>query len=394
MELLEMPSPLGSPRHLHRLGAQRTSHLTRPLEKSRLLVVDDENGPRQALRMLLKEDYEVLLASGVAQAQRILTEEPVDVVITDIRMPNATGLDLLRIVKGQDPDIQVIILTGYGQLDTAMEAIEHGAFAYLEKPFDNTVMLEKIHACLEKQRQEDDRRAMEFLAIEANRFETLGRLVSETMHDLATPLSVVGTHLDLLLDNPTKPDLPKRLDTMKAQIEHCTDLVRNTMNVLRSAPQDWLEFDFNTTIAQCLDVARPLLATNQIAVISDFGEDVGRCEGYLVLLRQAVLNLVYNAAQAMEEQEEPCRIIVQTWREEDQICLAVEDTGPGIPEAARGRIFETLYTTKGEKGTGLGLTVVRNVMSRHGGTITLDEHDGRGARFVLKFAARQTTAQP
>ena len=390
MELLTMVSPPGSPRHLHRMGVQRPSHLSRPLEKSRLLVVDDENGPRQALRMLLKEDYDVLLASGVAQAQRILTEEPVDVVITDIRMPNATGLDLLRIVKGQDPDIQVIILTGYGQLDTAMEAIEHGAFAYLEKPFDNLVMLEKITACLEKQRQEDDRRAMEFLAIEANRFETLGRLVSETMHDLATPLSVVGTHLDLLLDNPDKPDLTKRLDTMKSQIEHCTDLVKTTMNVLRSAPQDWVEFDFNQTVAQCLVVARPLLTAHQVALVTDYSEDVGKCEGYLVLLRQAVLNLVNNACQAMENQEEARRILVQSWKEDDQICLAIEDSGEGVPEAARGRIFETLYTTKGDQGTGLGLTVVRNVMSRHSGTVSLESGEGRGARFVLKFPWRQS----
>jgi len=386
MELAVMERGLdeGNP-PAERFLAQPPARVGRRSSRSRLLIVDDENGPRQALRMLLKEDHDVELASGVLPALAILREKPIDIIITDIRMPQQTGLDLLRISKQQNPDVQVIILTGYGELGTAMEAIEHGAFAYLEKPFDNDIMLDKVRACIEKQRQEDDRRALEYLAIEANRFETVGRLVSGTMHDLGTPLSVIGTHLEVVLADPQKPDLPRRLETMKSQVQHCMDLVHTTMGFLRHSAYERESFDFNEMVRLCVEVVRPLLTSGHITVAMDLGEDVRRFSGYLVLVRQAVINLIHNACQALDARSEERLILLQTWMHEGVLHFAVEDNGPGVDAESRDRIFETLYTTKGEKGTGLGLTVVRNVMDRHGGAVHLEAGSSRGARFVLSF---------
>ncbi len=354
-------------------------------QRPRVLVVDDENGPRQSLRMLLKEEYEVLLAESVDQAVGILEQVPVDVVITDIRMPHRTGIDLLQEIKQHFDEVQVIILTGFGQLDTAVQAIEGGAFAYLEKPFDNEMMLTKVRACLQKRQLEQSRRAMEYLAMEANRFETLGHLISGTMHDLGTPLSVIGTHLDLILANPEQEDSSKRLETMKAQLEYCNDLVRTTMGFVRQPSVGHGAFDLNTVAELCLNVARPFLTGRQVVAMTDLSPVLSPCHGDLILLRQAVLNLIYNAAQAMQRQEEPRHLLLKSWMEDGMACLAIQDSGPGIPKDKRERIFETLFTTKGEKGTGLGLTVVRHVMQKHGGTVELEQSEGRGARFVLRF---------
>lgn len=351
---------------------------------SRILVVDDENGPRQSLRMLLKEECLVHMASSVQEALETLRGEVIDVVITDIRMPNQTGLDLLREIRKYYPDIQVIILTGYGQLDTAMEAIECGAFAYIEKPFDNDTMLTKVRACLEKRRREQERRAMEYLSIEANRFETLGHIVSGALHDLGTPLSVIGTHLELLLEGPNRPDVEKRLIVMRSQIQHCNDLVRTTMNFLRHSHEDRTPINLNSVAELCLDVARPFLVGQQVVAQTRLCPDLGLCEGDLVMVRQAILNLIYNASQAMQNQGESRLLVVETWNDGNSVCLAIQDTGPGIPEADRERIFDTLFTTK-KKGTGLGLTVVRNIMHRHNGEVLLEQPPGRGARFVLRF---------
>src|SRR5690606_547027 len=94
--------------------------------RPQVLVVDDEYGPRKALRMLLKEEYDVHIADGAEPALEILRTEPIELVITDVRMPKVTGVDLLREVKEINADIQVIIITGYGQLETAMKAVEYG----------------------------------------------------------------------------------------------------------------------------------------------------------------------------------------------------------------------------------------------------------------------------
>ena len=358
-------------------------------ETARILIVDDENGPRQSLRMLLKEDYDVSLAGGVDEALALIGEDPFDIIISDIRMPNKTGMDLLRDVRGAHIDTEFIILTGYGELDTAMKAIEYGAFAYLEKPFDHQIMLEKVQACVEKRRREMDRRALECLTMEANRFETLGRLISGTMHDLGTPLSVLGTHLELLSADPTPESLHKRLGTMESQVRHCTELVRSTMNFLRHSPNEQAPFDINSAVELCIDVAQPLLNRQQVTIFKDLSPDISICVGDFVLVRQAILNLIYNACQAMESQPDPREIYIRTRCGDGELTLCIQDTGPGIPEKFRKRIFQNMFSTKGKKGTGLGLSVVRNIMLKHGGQVALMDTDGPGACFILHFPYRQ-----
>lgn len=371
------------PLRLGQLGS--LDHVTTKTYPARVLVVDDENGPRQALRVLLNEYYEVHTADNVLTALRILQEEQIDVIITDIRMPNGTGLDLLRAVREMNSDIQVILLTGYGQLSTAMEAMEHGAFAYMEKPFDHNVMLEKVRASLEKRYLEKERRALERIALEASQFETLGHIVTGALHDLGTPLSVLGTHLEILSHRFSEEEFARRVPTMRNQVEHCNDLVKNTMGLVRNRPSTREVVSLPEVARTCLDIARPLLTTNHVSGELGIMGQCGAIVGDLVQIRQAILNLIYNAVQAMEEQEAPRRVRIEVFSAEGMACVAVEDSGPGVPEEHQGRIFDSLYSTKGEKGTGLGLAVVRTVVLHHGGSVHLEQDDGKGARFVLRF---------
>lgn len=366
--------------------AARVPNFTDTSERNRILVVDDENGPRQSLRMLLKEEHDVFLATDVPSALEILEKEPMNLVITDIRMPKHSGVELLQRVKERFPDVQVIILTGYAHLDTAMQAVEYGAFAYLEKPFDNDTMLRHVQAALEKYRQERDRHVLERLAIEANRFETLGRLVAGMIHDMGTPLSVVGSHIEMILNNPQREDLGDRLQTMYSQVRHCSDMVRSAMNILRYDSQKVAPFQLNDVLEACLEVARPLLRNQNVTLNKNMSANMPSCIGDLVLVRQALINLLTNACHAMAEQSAPQSISIETWTEDGYACFSIEDSGPGIPVENRERLFDAFFTTKGAKGTGLGLAVVKNVMRRHKGSVTLAENTS-GAKFILRFPA-------
>lgn len=363
----------------------RDDQVTTKTYPARVLVVDDENGPRQALRILLNEYYEVRTADNVLAALRILQEEPVDVIVTDIRMPNGTGLDLLRAVRQMNNDIQVILLTGYGQLSTAMEAMEHGAFAYMEKPFDHQAMLDKVRASLEKRYIERERRALERIALEANQFETLGHIVTGALHDLGTPLSVLGSHLEILTQRPSEDEFHRRVPTMRNQVEHCNDLVRNTMNLIRHRPPTRELVSLPEVARVCLDIARPLLTTSQVRAELNMRGACGSIVGDLVQIRQAILNLMYNGVQAMEQQETPRSLRLEVFSEEGMACISIEDSGPGVSTEHQSRIFDSLYSTKGDKGTGLGLAVVRTVALHHGGTVHLEQDENSGARFVLRF---------
>jgi signal transduction histidine kinase len=337
--------------------------------------------------MLLKEQYGVQLACDVPSALEVAERFSVDVVVTDIRMPRLTGVDLLERVKRLDPDIQVIILTGYGQLETAMKAVEFGAFAYMEKPFDNDLMMRQVQAAVTRRRRELERRRLEQLALEANRFDLVGRVVSGLLHDLGTPLSVISSHLELLLFDTDRSDLDNRLNIMHEQVLHCTDIIKSTMNFLRHPSPQHAPMNVNEVVRTCADLAKPLLRRQRVEMTFGLAEDLAMCQGDFILLRQAVLNLVTNACQAMQGQPEPQRLRIATWNEPNTVCLAVADSGPGIPPENRNKVFDTFFSTKGKAGTGLGLAVVKNVARQHGGEISVGETPGRGATFILRLPA-------
>jgi len=111
--------------------------------RNRVLVVDDELGPRESLRMILKGRYDVAMAGDADLALGMIAREKYDVVILDIKMPDRDGIEVLKIVKEMDRDLEVIMITAYGTVSTALEAIRHGALDYLIKPF-NTSDVEKV----------------------------------------------------------------------------------------------------------------------------------------------------------------------------------------------------------------------------------------------------------
>lgn len=352
-----------------------------------VLVVDDENGPRQALRMLLKQEFVVHLADSAPQALDKLASLPIELVITDIRMPKQTGVDLLQQVKERRPDVQVIIYTGYGQLETAVKAVEYGAFSYVEKPFDNNSMLEIVRAAQTKFREEHDRRALEYLALEASRFETLGRLVSGVMHDMASPLTVLRSQIELLTINHNRPDIQARLSSMKTQVEHCSDLARSTLEFLRHDSDAALPMSINDVLESCLELARPVLREVHVEVEQKLSNELPQVRADLVLVRQAILNIIMNACQALENIDGDRRLWIKTWSEEGHVCMSLEDSGLGVSPENRDTIFDAFFTSRGKAGTGLGLSVVKNVMHRCNGSVRLQDGEGTGACFVLRLPA-------
>jgi PAS domain S-box-containing protein len=142
-------------------------------ERPRILVVDDEMGPRESLRMVLKPRYEVATVDSAEAALRVTPEFRPDVVFTDIKMPNVSGIELLRRIKALDPSIEVVMITAYASLETVKSALTHGAFEYLIKPFSRQDL------------EETARRALARRAAELGTRNQLTALVTE-MRSLAT----------------------------------------------------------------------------------------------------------------------------------------------------------------------------------------------------------------
>lgn len=123
--------------------------------KPTLLVIDDETGPRDALRLILRPFFNVQAAESAGAAIDILRSQQIDIITLDQKLPDRQGLDLLQEIKHDHPDIEVIIITGYGSLKSALEGIRHGAAGYLLKPFNVTELLSLVNQTLEKKQRLD-----------------------------------------------------------------------------------------------------------------------------------------------------------------------------------------------------------------------------------------------
>src|SRR6266851_6513895 len=178
-------------------------------EPPQILVIDDEIGPRESLRMLLKPNYQVHTADCVEAGIKLLKEKQPDTIVMDIRMPGVSGIEGLRQIREIDPHLSVIMLTGFGALDTAKEALRLGANDYISKPFDAHEMQEVINRNVERTRvqrtsehaaaeiKELNNRLLKELA-QKERLASLGQASAEFVHDLGNPLTIVWGYVQLL----------------------------------------------------------------------------------------------------------------------------------------------------------------------------------------------------
>lgn len=118
-----------------------------------VLVVDDERGPRLALELILQRDYRVLTAESGEEALEVLRTEPVDAVTLDLKMPGLAGHNTLSIMRGMDPDLPVIVITGYGSYESAVKALRLRAFDFIAKPFDSKQILVAVEHAMDERRR-------------------------------------------------------------------------------------------------------------------------------------------------------------------------------------------------------------------------------------------------
>jgi len=124
-----------------------------PYPSPTVLIIDDERGPRLALELILQRDYRVLTAESGEEALDILRAEPVDAVTLDLKMPGLAGHNTLSIIRGMDPDLPVIVITGYGSYESAVKALRLRAFDFISKPFESKQILLAVEQAMEERRR-------------------------------------------------------------------------------------------------------------------------------------------------------------------------------------------------------------------------------------------------
>ena len=289
-----------------------------------VLVIDDEMGPRESLRMLLKPNYQVHTADCVEAGIKLLKEKHPDAVITDIRMPGASGIDGLRRIREIDPHVAVIMLTGFGALETAQEALRLGANDYISKPFDAREMREVIGRNVERTRihrtgvnaaaeiKELNNRLLKELA-QKERLASLGQASAEFVHDLGNPLTIVWGYVQLLakkLEQSEKengaaksPTSAKELQIIEQNVRLCRELLTmwQSYGSVEAAPHK--PISISGIVREVVKGVGPMAVQNGVDLKCNICDDACTLLGDSVQMTRAIQNVIINALQASAEKK-------------------------------------------------------------------------------------------
>jgi PAS domain S-box-containing protein len=222
---------------------------------------------------------------------------------------------------------------------------------------------------------------------QSEKMSALGSLLAGVAHELNNPLAVVVAQTTLLEATAKDPAVRDRAARIHAAAARCGRIVKTFLAMVRQQEPMRAAVDVNAVLRGALDLAGYGLKSAGVAVELALDPALGTIQADPDQLGQVAVNLVVNAQAALSDHPEPRLLRVESWPEPGRgIGFAVEDNGPGVPEALRERIFEPCMTTKPlGAGTGLGLAVCRNILAAHGGTIGLEGGRLGGARFVVRL---------
>ncbi|MBT3194306.1 MAG: response regulator [Verrucomicrobia bacterium] len=380
--------------------------------QDRILVIDDELGPRESLRFLFKDEYDVVCCDSVDVGVAELKREAPDVIIMDIKMPGKTGIEGLQEIRKIDTDISVVMLTGFGSLETAQEAIRHGANDYVKKPFDMQEMRSIVRKYVDRTRVargrlgafgelEELNKQLQSELVDKEHLAQLGQASSEFVHDLRNPLSVICGYVQLLMDQLQETSSFDGLQTDTAR-EYLARVEKSVFRCQEMAKM-WKSLgqkdEMRMTPCSVMEIVEEVSETAS-AIASDVGGRVDLVRGPAdcvvrgdsLQIFRAVQNLVSNAIQAFPDQG---GVVKLGWDcSDDWVAIEVRDNGCGIPEDKLETIFNPYFTTKeGSGGMGIGLFITKKVIENHAGSISIVNDPSGGAVARVEFPRMRVAQQ-
>lgn len=338
---------------------------------------------------LVSKHLEIVKAGNAEQALEIFRNHRIDVVLTDIMMPGVSGIDLLEDIHILSPDTPVILMTGFADVGKAIEAVKKEAFDFLLKPFKRDQLLGSLDKALRFSRlarmEADYRRILEDfnLQIEALISERTMSLMALTVADrIRNPACVIKATCRKLTEKETMSGKTREcLKLIGEEAGKLDKIVDEFQGLLKTKSSLFTYEDINPVVADVASIIEKDCARKGILMEVNLCTTGARMNMQKNLLRVAVFQLLRNAVEATPGGGS---IGVSSASGGDMVLLKVTNTGPGIPEEDISRIFEPFFGTKTNR-FGMGLPLVKQIVSEHLGSISVDSESGRGAVFTLEF---------
>jgi len=368
-----------------------------------ILLIEDEVEVRESyVDMFGFIDLEIDTAENGKEGLDKAEKKHYDIIITDLNMPVMDGLETMRHMKKKDPEVEVIVITGFATIENAIGAMKQGAFDYITKPVSLEHVKIVINKCIQKiiaNRENQSLRDSNSELRELN--ELKDKFITITNHELRTPLAVLRGYFDLIemeIESEENSELDEYIGIINHTITEMMDMIES-MHDLSSFKKyvgrvDQSLIDANTVVSEVIKEVRVLFENRHIDLGLELSETSLMVNADAKMLFKAFRELVQNALKYTSEGGAvtfSSRLI----SERGQVYLAVKDTGIGIAPEKLDLIFEPFYevqdvlhhsTSKTDfmgGGIGVGLSLSKELITANGGEIAVESALGKGSEFTI-----------
>jgi len=354
---------------------------------SKVLVIDDEEIVLDScLQILSSGDYEIQTADNGLLGIQMVEEFRPDLIFVDLKMPGISGFKVIEKIQEIDPTIVTIVITGFATIDSAVEAMQKGAFDFLPKPFTPDELRLITRRGLEKRKL-----VLETLALRREKELLREHFAAIVSHELKSPLATTQQHLFSLsaeLTDQLTEDQQRRFERIQTRIDDLMKLIHTWLRAI-SVDVNTIKENFQPTtlpviVLKALESVQPHAIRKDISITSTIAEDIPMIFGDEGTLVEAIVNIVGNAIKYSAAGSTVDITAVQV---ENQIKISIQDNGIGISKEDMPFIFVDFFTSSDENkaglGSGVGLALTKRILEAHNGTITVESELGQGSTFEL-----------
>lgn len=368
-------------------------------EKMTIMLIDDEEDIREVLGISLSDmGYDVITAGNGNDALTLILREEPQIILTDIKMPDMNGIELLRRIKQLNPDIEVIMITGHGDMDLAIRSLKYEATDFITKPINDEVLELALRKAREniitRQQLRDYTERLENLLREKSelqdRLSSLGIMIGSISHGIKGLLTRLDGGIYLAksaLKKKESDGVNEGLNIMKQTTERIKKMV---LDILYYAKERDLKIETVNVLSFARDVTGVIeqkINDTDIEFVCDFNKGPIEFDADTEFLHSALINILDNAVDACiaDQARESHKIVFGIHQDNENIIFDIHDNGTGMDSETKENIFNLFFSLKGSKGTGFGLFISDNIIKQHRGAINVTSAIGKGTHFNVKI---------
>jgi len=387
-----------------------------PLAKATVVVIDDDRHILELTSLILSSrGYRVLRAATAREGMEIIATHKPDLALLDYMMPEMDGLTALREIRARFPSTYVVMFTGKGNEEIAVELMKGGASEYILKPFNNRDLIERLDGVLRlreielhnKALQQEQERLLQEIdtwnqelqkrvrektdalqkaqseIVQSEKLAALGYLAAGVAHEIRNPLNSISLFVQLMRQNTVDGEQLEYQGKILKEIDRIDSIICKLLDASRRTRSISSDVRIDQVIDNAVEVFSPQIETGMIQVERRYHTIPPPMKADPAELEQIFTNLFLNA---LDEMPEGGTLDIDVLVENGRIVVLVGDSGKGIPAEVLPNIFEPFFTTK-SRGTGMGLPVVQRIARIYEGNVTVLRSTAEGTVFRLDFPA-------